>query len=329
MPSPSPFDRDTLIAAITRFLTGLDPELLCAVRQALEREIDLAGPSALAALAARLTLPAADWSYYEADPLARRIHHAIADRLLDPDSTLLGVEYAGAVGDRPVVIVANHLSYSDANLLEVLLHRGGASALAGRLTVVAGPKVYASTRRRFSSLCFGTISVPQSSARSSEDAVMNPRDVARGARRSIAIAHARLQLGEALLVFAEGARSRTAEMQPMLAAASRYLDRPGTWVLPAGITGTEAMFPVGEDRLYPSRIVAALGAPISADDLRAQAGGDRRLTMDAIGVAIASLLPATYRGVYGRETDFHEARAVLAALQPAVSQLVRGSRTPC
>jgi 1-acyl-sn-glycerol-3-phosphate acyltransferase len=182
------------------------------------------------------------------------------------------------------------------------------------MTVVAGPKVYSSTRRRFSSLCFGTIRVPQSSARSSEDAVMNPREVARGARRSIAIAHGRLRLGDALLVFAEGARSRTPEMQPLLAAASRYLDLPGTWVLPAGITGTEAMFPVGEDRLYPSNIIARLGPPLPADDLRARAAGNRRLTMDAIGLAIAALLPPAYQGVYGRDADFGEARQVLAAV---------------
>lgn len=314
MPTPSPFDRDTLIAAISRFLAGLDPEPLCGIRQALEREIDRAGAGALAALNARLTSPAVDWSHYEADPLARRIHHVIAGRLLPSDSALDGVAHAAAVAGRPVVVIANHLSYSDANLLEVLLHQGGAAPLADRLTVVAGPKVYASTRRRFSSLCFGTISVPQSSARSSEDAVMNPRAVARGARRSIAIAHERLQAGEALLVFAEGSRSRTAEMQPMLPGASRYLDRPGTWVLPAGITGTEVMFPVGEDRLYPARIVATLGPPLPADALRARAGGDRKLMMDTIGVAIASLLPESYRGAYGREHDTCAAREVLGAL---------------
>jgi len=62
----------------------------------------------------------------------------------------------------------------------------------GPLTVVAGPKVYSSLRRRFSSLCFSTIKTPQSSAVSSEDAVMNAREVARAARQSIDVAHERL-----------------------------------------------------------------------------------------------------------------------------------------
>ena len=38
-------------------------------------------------------------------------------------------------------------------------------------------------------------------------------------------------------------------MQHLLAGASCYLDGPGTWILPVGITGTEALFPVGGDAL--------------------------------------------------------------------------------
>ena len=120
--------------------------------------------------------------------------------------------------------------------------------MSDRLTVIAGPKVYSSLRRRFSSLCFGTIKTPQSSAVSSEEAVMNAREVARAARQSIDMAHERLFRGDALLVFAEGTRSRTREMQQTLTAVTRYFDFPDVWVLPAGITGTEAMFPIGDDR---------------------------------------------------------------------------------
>ena len=96
--------------------------------------------------------------------LARTIHRTVAERVLRPDSSLIGAARANAIAGRPVVIVANHLSYSDANLLEVLLYRAGASTLADRLTAIAGPKVYPSLRRRFSSLCFGTVRTPQNSA---------------------------------------------------------------------------------------------------------------------------------------------------------------------
>ena len=170
--------------------------------------------------------------------------------------------------------------------------------MSDRLTVIAGPKVYSSLKRRFSSLCFGTIKVAQSSAVSSEDAVMNPREVARAARRSIETAQERLLHGDTLLVFAEGTRSRTRGLQPLLPAASRYFDVPGVCVLPAGITGTEDMFPIGEDGLHPVQAIATIGAPMDASALLEQANGDRRVMMDSVGAKIAALLPPEYRGEY-------------------------------
>jgi 1-acyl-sn-glycerol-3-phosphate acyltransferase len=293
--------REALIDAIMTFLAGHDPALLARARAAVTAEVDVAGSAALASLNASLEATGADWAYYPRDPLARRLHHVLADALLDGGSRVEGLEHVRAVAGRPVVVFANHLSYSDANLIEVLLHRAGASELTDRLTVTAGPKVYSSAKRRFSSLCFGTIKTAQSSGRASEEAVMNPRDVARAARQSINVALDRLAQGDALLVFAEGTRSRTRDMQQMLAGAARYLECPGAWILPVGLTGTEAMFPIGEDALHDVGIVARAGRPIEAARLRAQAGGDRRAMMDAVGHAIAEVLPPEYRGVYRRQ----------------------------
>lgn len=315
--------RDELIDAILTFLASQDLLTLADIRAALEREIDDAGPAALIELKQRLAETNDDWSYHAGDPLARRIHHLLADRLLHPDSAFVGIEHALAAAGRPIAIIANHLSYADANLFEMLLHRAGGVALADRLTALAGPKVFTSRRRRFSSLCFGAIRTPQNADVSSGEAVMTAREVARAARQAIDTAHQRLRLGDALVIFGEGTRSRTGEMQELLAGVTRYLDVAGTSVLPVGITGTDGLFPIGDESLHPARVVVHAGRPFDADALRRCAAGDRRLMLDAIGVAIAEVLPRENRGRYRNDAaDLDEARRVLAETRRASEKAI-------
>jgi 1-acyl-sn-glycerol-3-phosphate acyltransferase len=289
--------RDGLVRAILAFLGTRDLLTVDEIRPALEREVDDAGTGALMALRERL---GADhgWTYYPPDPLARRIHHLLADRFLEPESMVDGVAHLASIGNGPVVIFANHLSYADANVIEVLLHRAGASAIADRLTAIAGPKVFTDRQRRFSSLCFGTIKVPQSTGVASDEAVLSAREVAKAARRSLDAARARLDAGDALLLFAEGTRSRTGEMRPMLPAVARYLAGPGLRVLPIGLTGSEELLPIDDPMLRPARGRMSVGAPIEAAALTRAAGGDRHVVMDAIGLAVADQLPEAYRGAY-------------------------------
>ncbi len=300
--------RTPLVNAITTFLAREHAANLGQIRECLERAIDQAGPEAVATLGDRLAGTGVDWAYYPRDPLATQIHRALAVPVLKHEPQLIGSERLALVADKPLVMVANHLSYSDANILEVLFERWGAVELCNRLTVIAGPKVYSSVRRRFSSLCFGTIKVPQSAARSSDEAVMSARDVALAARRSLDVARERLRLGEALLVFAEGNRSRTGQLQHFLPAVARYLESPDVWILPVGIIGTERLFPIGEDSLYSGTIAGQIGWPIPASALVERARRHRRVIMDALGLAVAELLPPEYRGVY-KESGGDLARA--------------------
>ena len=138
--------------------------------------------------------------------------------------------------------------------------------------------------------------------------MLNGREVARAARRSIDVARGRLREGDALVLFAEGTRSRTGGMQSMLAGVARYLDVPGTWVLPVGLAGPEALFPVEVSALRPARVVLQLGRPLRASALVARAVGDRRLVMDAIGLAVAEALPPEIEACIGTRTTFRTRR---------------------
>lgn len=307
--------QEELIAAILDFLAVKDDAGRPQIHAMLAREVEQAGRAGLIALHKRLALSGSGWQYFEPDPLARRLHHVLADSFMHPGSALHGMEHVTAVRGRPVVIIANHLSYADANVIDILLERHGGGELAGRLTTIAGPKVFVDLQRRFSSLCFGSIRTAQSSALSTGEAVMSPREVARAAQHSIAIALERLALGDALLVFGEGTRSRTGAMQPMLPGVARYFEGPPAFILPAGIVGTDAAFPVGDNRLHFAPVEVRFGRPIDTAELRSCTRHSRRLMIDVVGLAVASLLPAARHGTYGDATPaLQEAREVLSAL---------------
>ena len=86
-------------------------------------------------------------------------------------------------------------------------------------------------------------------------------------------------------------------------------------MLPVGIAGTEALFPIGDHEIHPVRIVARIGRPVKASVLEERSVGNRRLMMDVIGIMIAALLPDEYRGAYGdRAEDLDEAREIVGKL---------------
>lgn len=88
-------------------------------------------------------------------------------------------------------------------------------------------------------------------------------------------------------------------MQPFLPGTARYLESPDLSVLPVGIVGTERLFPISSPALQPVAVSVHFGVPILANDLRHRVGHDRRKLIDAIGDAVATLVPQHYRGVYG------------------------------
>src|SRR4051794_29356552 len=128
---PATESRNGLIAAILAFVGAGGHDLLTLedIRTQLDGELDSAGEDAILGLVGRLGEDHG-WDYYPPDDLARRIHHVLAGRFLADDSCARGIEPIANVTGAPLIIIANHLSYADANVVEVLLQRGGGSGLA-------------------------------------------------------------------------------------------------------------------------------------------------------------------------------------------------------
>ncbi len=266
-------------------------------------ELEDASDAELAETVGRVATTGGDWGHHPGDPIARRVSRLTMERVLEPASAVDGDEALKTAASRPVVFLGNHLSFVDVNVLDYLFAMAGHGDTAEKLSVVVGPKVYAKPIRRLASLCFGTIKIPQSTARASGEAVMSPREVAKLARRMLDAVMQRQQLGEHLLVFPEGTRSRDGAMQRCLAAVVRYVEHPDALIVPFGLWGTEKLVPIEEDHVYPTTCLARLGKPIEASELIERSGRKRGVAADAIGFLVADLLPESYRGAYERASE--------------------------
>jgi 1-acyl-sn-glycerol-3-phosphate acyltransferase len=307
--------RALIQAQVANFVAANDAQRIALAEEAVHTVLVSAEPKELRRLLERLTNTGSDWEYQGPDPLARRLSHALAELVFEPGSRLEGQHHLALAERESLTFVVNHLSYSDANVIECLLVFAGFRQIADRLTVLAGPKVFVDPYRRLMSLCFGSIKTPQSSSIATGEAVMSKRDVAAAAASALRHFETRRDAGDHLLIFVEGSRSRTASMQPALPAVSRYVEKAGVTLLPVGVTGSEHLVPIGEERVHPTQVVARIGEPIASSLIWERARSKRRLVMDVVGLKIAALLPPAYRGVYasGAE-DLREAHEIALAL---------------
>lgn len=86
-------------------------------------------------------------------------------------------------------------------------------------------------------------------------------------KRCIAV----LAAGEPLVLFPEGERKSGPTVQPLFDGAAYVALRAGCPIVPVGIGGSERVMPKGSKFIYPRKVHAIIGAPIT----RAAAGGGR------------------------------------------------------
>jgi 1-acyl-sn-glycerol-3-phosphate acyltransferase len=307
--------RTLVVGQLTRLFTDWGAGEAAVLRSRFETALAQHDMAALESFMERLRTTGDHWGYHPPDAVARavsRLGHSLVATL---DSSLIDEGGLSVARTRPVVFIGNHLSFIDANSVDFLMQRSGWSDVADRLTVLVGPKVFAEPIRRVASLCFGTIKIPQSTSRASGAAVMSRRDTLHLAAQTLEQVRARRALGEHLLIFAEGTRSRSGAMQRALAAVARYVEEPFAIIVPFGIWGTERMVPVGDERAHPAAVHLRVGRALDAARL-AECARRRSTLVDALGFLIADLLPPAHRGCYARaEGELAAARSVADTLR--------------
>jgi 1-acyl-sn-glycerol-3-phosphate acyltransferase len=105
-----------------------------------------------------------------------------------------------------------------------------------------------------------------------------------------------------VIMFPEGGRSQTGQLQEALNGAAFIALRLGVPVLPVGIAGTEKIKNLSRCFREHPRITINIGEPINPAPTKGKITRDQRLKlMNDIMKKIAALIPPEYRGVYETE----------------------------
>ena len=282
---------EALIAGLPSFLAGyVTDEARPAVLASLEAV--RADRAEWEELVAYLRVLGDGFEAWRRSPLAARITAAWMEPLIAPTSSITGLEHLDAgleamgQGHR-LMIVGNHLSYPDVNMLGHLLLRAGLSEVRALLTAVAGPKAYSDPMRRVAAAGINSIKVAQSRHVATGQPELSRREIVRIARHCLGLAERTMDEGRIVLIFPEGTRSRSGRLQPFLRATNRWLSLPGVLLLPAALWGTEAF---DAEPLEPAECHARFGPPLDTEELR-EAGLGRDGILAAAHEAVAALLP--------------------------------------
>jgi len=108
-----------------------------------------------------------------------------------------------------------------------------------------------------------------------------------------------LKQGVSVIMFPEGSRSQTTQMQPALAGAALIVSRLGIPILPVGINGTDKLRNLGWCVLHRPTVTVTIGKPFNPPPYDGKLNREQRnQLMNDIMRKIAALLPQEYHGVY-------------------------------
>ena len=215
----------------------------------------------------------------------KRVVRMLMNRVWDTlaDEVVEGREH---IPDEPCLFICNHLSNADGFTL--------ARAFGSRRVIfLAGVKLQGTTMTRLASEVMDTIAIKPNSA-----------DI-EAMRRAVET----LKGGDSVLIFPEGARSRTGGLLQAKKGVSLIAKRAGVPVVPVALMGTEKLMPIndsdmGGEQLYKAHVTVRFGPAFRVEELEAETAGAqdaRQALVDAMMRRVAALVTPEYRGVYGED----------------------------
>jgi len=199
-----------------------------------------------------------------------------------------------------IVFISNHVSYSDANIIDAILHHlFEKHGFVNEFSVVVGPKVFEEDYRRFPAISFNTILIAQSLSRATKEAARSPREIAKAALKAVKDIKSRVKT---VLIFPEGSRSRSGNLMQFLPGVLRLIDTAEhITVVPIGLTGGDKVVPMDTKKIQAAETVLTAGKSFSIAEIKMEFTDSNHFkqdVMDLLGKKVAECLPEKLSGYY-------------------------------
>lgn len=167
---------------------------------------------------------------------------------------------------KPYVIAANHASYMDTPVILTYIRLQFRFMAKEELFKIPLLGTHLKTA--------GHVSVPRNDPRA---AVRTMNEAAVNIREK----------GISMLIFPEGGRTRTGELQDFKEGVASIAIKAGVPIVPVGLTGTRAVVPMGSAVVRPGRVTLRVGDPILTEGMNPK---ERQALTAQVRESIASLI---------------------------------------